>query len=68
MFSCTVLMAEFTARFQKFLDLDGDVNDAIIATLSHPQFINKWLTINDRTNTETHRKVMQNILFSALKK
>jgi len=63
--------SDFGKRFKNFLLLDGNwdaaCKEAILASTSNPQFKLKFLTINNKFNTNTMNKKIQELLVTAMK-
>ena len=65
------ILEGFHRRFSKFLLLDPptelESKTAVLATVSNPQFKLKWLTIHPKNNTLFMKKMVQEMLLTAIR-
>ena len=65
------VLSGYKVRFQKFLDLDPEVIDAILASVSHPYFKLRWVSLTKGgkcNNTEEVKAQLKSSLQMAVRK
>jgi hypothetical protein len=62
------VVSGYERRFQKFLDLDPEITDSILACVSHPYFKLRWVPLLKGRNAEDLKAELQNTLQTAVRK
>lgn len=58
------VLSGYTARFQKYLDLDPQIMDAILASVSHPYFKLRWVSLTEGGKCDKTEEVKTQLKFS----